>query len=206
MSETKKDRFVELTQKAIKKFREKLLDISNRNNLINLNFNPRSNKVLRIIDEIPNSVFQKLNNNSKLKLVPLPPSSDDPKDEKTPEFKKVLEEEKLVNENYLKDIDELGEDFDIGTFTYINAKYGVTIQNNVQIGSHCSIYSHSTIDDKQGSVKLMKNCRVGTHSTIMPGVTIGENSIIAAYSFVNKNIPENEMWGGIPAKLMKKLT
>ena len=52
----------------------------------------------------------------------------------------------------------------------------------------------------------MKNCRVGTHSTIMPGVTIGENSIIAAYSFVNKNIPENEMWGGIPAKLMKKLT
>ena len=112
MSDSKKDRFVELTQKAIKKFREKLLDISNRNNLINLNFNPRSNKVLRIIDEIPNSVFQKLNNNSKLKLVPLPPSSDDPKDEKTPEFKKVLEEEKLVNENYLKDIDELGEDFD----------------------------------------------------------------------------------------------
>ena len=111
MSE-KKDRFVELTQKAIKKFREKLLDISNRNNLINLNFNPRSNKVLRIIDEIPNSVFQKLNNNSKLKLVPLPPSSDDPKDEKTPEFKKVLEEEKLINENYLKDIDELGENFD----------------------------------------------------------------------------------------------
>ena len=105
------DRFVELTQQAIKKFRENLLDISNRNNLINLNFNPRSNKVLRIIDEIPNSVFQKLNNNAKLKLVPLPPSSDDPKDENTTEFKKLFEEEKLVNENYLKSIDELGEDF-----------------------------------------------------------------------------------------------
>ena len=58
-----KDKFLELTQKAIKKFRENLLDISNRNNLINLNFNPRSNKVLRIIDEIQNSVFLKLANN-----------------------------------------------------------------------------------------------------------------------------------------------
>ncbi len=123
--------------------------------------------------------------------------------------KPQIEHGKFTKYNYIVQYPEgleLGEDFDIGTFTYINAKYGVTIQNNVQIGSHCSIYSHSTIDDKQGSVKLMKNCRVGTHSTIMPGVTIGENSIIAAYSFVNKNIPENEMWGGIPAKLMKKLT
>ena len=122
--------------------------------------------------------------------------------------KPQIEHGKFTKYNYIVQYPEcleLGEDFDIGTFTYINAKYGVTIQNNVQIGSHCSIYSHSTIDDKQGSVKLMKNCRVGTHSTIMPGVTIGENSIIAAYSFVNKNIPENEMWGGIPAKLMKKL-
>ena len=107
-----KDKFLELTQKAIKKFRENLLDISNRNNLINLNFNPRSNKVLRIIDEIPNSVFLKLANNSKLKLIPLPPSSDSPKDENTPEFKKVLEEQKLVNEVYLKNIEDLGEEYD----------------------------------------------------------------------------------------------
>jgi len=122
--------------------------------------------------------------------------------------KPQIEHGKLTKYNYIVQYPEgleLGEDFDIGTFTYINAKYGVTIQNNVQIGSHCSIYSHSTIDDKQGHVNLMKNCRVGTHSTIMPGVTIGENSIIAAYSFVNRDIPENEMWGGIPAKIMKKL-
>jgi superfamily I DNA and/or RNA helicase len=112
VDQNKKNRFIELTQKAIKKYRENLLDISNRNNLINLNFNPRSNKILRIIDEIPNSVFQKLNSNKKLKLIPLPPSSDNPKDENTAEFKKVLEEEKLVNENYLKSIEELGESFD----------------------------------------------------------------------------------------------
>jgi len=115
---------------------------------------------------------------------------------------------KLTKYNYIVQYTEglnLGKNFDIETFTYINAKFGVTIEDDVQIGSHCSIYSHSTIDKKQGSVILKKNCRIGTHSTIMPNVTIGENSIVAAHSFINKNIPKNEIWGGVPAKLIKKL-
>jgi len=49
-----------------------------------------------------------------------------------------------------------------------------------------SIYSVSTIDDKTGSVVLKKNCKIGSHSTIMPGVTVGENTIIGAHSFVNR--------------------
>src|SRR5512140_2758403 len=65
----------------------------------------------------------------------------------------------------------LGYKTDIGAFTYINAKYGVVIEDNVQIGSHCSIYSVSTIDTKQGEVRLKQNCRIGSHCTIMPGVT-----------------------------------
>ena len=91
MSSEKNDRYLEISQKAIKKFRDKLLDLSNRNNLINLNFNPRSNKIIRIIDEMPDEVFKKLENNSKLKLISLPPSLDEPKDEKTEEFKKAYE-------------------------------------------------------------------------------------------------------------------
>lgn len=98
-----------------------------------------------------------------------------------------------------------GKNFDIGTFSYINSEFVVEIQDNVQIGSHCSIYSNSTIDNKKGPVILEKNCKIGTHSTIMPNVTIGENSVIAAYSFVNSNIPKNEMWAGIPAKFKKKI-
>ena len=81
----------------------------------------------------------------------------------------------------------------------------VTIEDNVQIGSHCSIYSNSTIDDKQGPVILKKNCRIGTHSTIMPGITIGQNSVVGAYSFVTNNISDNELWVGVPAKLIKKI-
>ena len=99
---------------------------------------------------------------------------------------------------------KLGKDFDIGEFTYINSHYGVDIKDKVQIGSHCSIYSHSTIDNKKGPVILEKNCKIGTHSTIMPNVTIGENSIIAAYSFVTKKIPSNELWAGVPAKKIRK--
>jgi acetyltransferase-like isoleucine patch superfamily enzyme len=98
---------------------------------------------------------------------------------------------------------KLGKNFDIGEFTYINSNYGVEIQDDVQIGSHCSIYSHSTIDDKQGSIILKKNCKIGSHSTIMPNVSIGENSIIGAYSFVTRNVPKNQIWFGVPAKFKK---
>ena len=115
---------------------------------------------------------------------------------------------KLTKYNYIVQYTEglkLGKNFDIGTFTYINAKFGVTIEDNVQIGSHCSVYSHSTIDEKQGSVILKKNCRIGTHSTIMPGVTVGKNSVVAAYSFVTCDIPENELWAGVPSAKIKEL-
>jgi len=100
---------------------------------------------------------------------------------------------------------KLGKNTDIGAFTYINAKYGVETQEDVQIGTHCSIYSHSTIDDKKGKITIKKNAKIGSHTVVMPGVTIGENSIVGAFSFVNKNIPPNVIAFGIPAKVVKKI-
>jgi acetyltransferase-like isoleucine patch superfamily enzyme len=99
----------------------------------------------------------------------------------------------------------LGFKTDIGAFSYINAKYGVVIEDEVQIGSHCSIYSTSTIDNSFGKVVLKHNCRIGSHSTILPGVSIGENSIIGAHSLVNKDIPDNVVAFGVPAKVVRKL-
>lgn len=122
--------------------------------------------------------------------------------------KPIIRHGKMTKYNYIVQYPKnlkLGKNFDIGEFTYINAQYGVEIGDRVQIGSHCSIYSHSTIDQKTGPVILKNNCKIGTHSTIMPNSTIGENSIIAAYSFVNKNIPKNEVWAGIPAKFKYKI-
>ena len=119
-----------------------------------------------------------------------------------------IEESTLTKYNWLvQNVHNLhvGYKTDIGAFTYINAKYGVTIKDFVQIGSHCSIYSISTIDNKKGPVTLKQNCRIGSHSIIMPGVTIGENSVIGACSYVNIDIPENVIAVGVPAKIVKAI-
>lgn len=122
--------------------------------------------------------------------------------------KPKIEEGKLTKYNWLvqnKKNLKLGSKTDMGAFTYINAKNGVVIEDYVQIGSHCSIYSVSTIDQKEGKVVLKRNCKIGSHSVIMPGVTVGENSIIGALSFVNRDIPPNVIAAGIPAKIIKNL-
>jgi acetyltransferase-like isoleucine patch superfamily enzyme len=97
----------------------------------------------------------------------------------------------------------LGEKTDIGAFTYINARYGVEIQDNVQIGSHCSIYSLSTIDDKKGKVIIKKNARIGSHSIIMPGVTVGKDAVVGAMSFVTEDVPDDAVVAGVPASAIK---
>lgn len=117
-----------------------------------------------------------------------------------------IEEGKLTKYNWIvqnKDGLKLGYATDIGAFSYINAAYGVDIEDYVQIGSHCSIYSVSTIDDTKGKVTLKKNCKIGSHSTILPNVTVGENSIIGANSLVLCDIPDNVLAFGTPAKIIR---
>jgi len=100
---------------------------------------------------------------------------------------------------------KLGYKTDIGAFTYINAKNGVIIEDHVQIGAHCALYSISTIDGKEGPIRIKKKACLGSHSVVMPNVTIGENSIVGAFSFVNKNIPANTIAFGIPARVKRKI-
>lgn len=97
----------------------------------------------------------------------------------------------------------LGKYVDIGAFTYINAKYGVVMEDLVQVGSHCAIYSISTIDNKRGKIILKRNARLGSHSVVMPGVTVGENAIVGALSYVNDDVPANSVVYGIPARVAK---
>ena len=120
----------------------------------------------------------------------------------------TIEEGKMTKYNWLvqgvKNL-QLGDRTDIGAFSYINAQEGVIIEDDVQIGSHCSIYSVSTIDNKKGKVVLKKNCKIGSHSVVMPGITVGENSVIGAFSFINKDIPDNVVAFGIPAKVVRNM-
>ncbi|HME18340.1 MAG TPA: acyltransferase [Nitrososphaerales archaeon] len=96
----------------------------------------------------------------------------------------------------------LGKYVDIGAFTYINAKYGVEIGELAQVGSHSSIYSVSTIDGKRGKVVIKRNARIGSHSVVMPGVTIGENAVVGAFSFVKSDVPADAVAYGIPARMV----
>ena len=95
---------------------------------------------------------------------------------------------------------KLGERVEIGSFTIIDAKEGITIEDNVKIGWSCSIFSVSTIDNKNGKIILKKGCKIGANSVIMPGIIVGENATVGANSLVNKNIPANEVWVGTPAR------
>jgi acetyltransferase-like isoleucine patch superfamily enzyme len=120
-----------------------------------------------------------------------------------------IENNKLTKWNWMcqhKDKLKLGKHVDIGAFTYINAAYGVIIQDYAQIGSHCSIYSISTIDGKSGEVVVQSYARIGSHSLIMPDVTIGENAIVGAFSFVNRDIPRNVLAHGIPVQVVRDLS
>lgn len=98
---------------------------------------------------------------------------------------------------------KLGKNTDIGAFTYINAKFGVTIEEGVQIGSHCALYSHNTIDNAQGPIVIKKGARIGSQTVILPGVTIGANAKIGAHSLVKNDIPDNSVYAGIPAKPLR---
>ena len=57
----------------------------------------------------------------------------------------------------------------VETNVHIDTQSNFSFLNNsfVLVGSHCSIYSNSTIDEKSGPVKLGNNCKIGSHSTIM---------------------------------------
>jgi len=122
--------------------------------------------------------------------------------------KPIIKENKLTKWNWMvcgvKNL-KMGKNIDIGAFAYINASALVVIEDDVQISAGVKIYSVSTIDNKEGKVVLKKNCKIGANSVVMPGVTIGENSIIGALSFVNKDIPDNVVAFGCPVKVIRKI-
>ena len=76
--------------------------------------------------------------------------------------------------------------------------------DNLLVGEEAFICGHLQQSNKFifGRIKIGNNVTLGVRSFIMPNVTIGNRSIIAAYSVVTMGtrIPDNEIWGGVPAK------
>lgn len=100
--------------------------------------------------------------------------------------------------------------------TAIICNYDIEIGNNVNLGGNTVIYDtdfHALdpkirLDKKEvkkAKVVVGDNVFIGSHSTVLKGVTIGNNAVIGACSLVSKNIPANEIWGGNPIKFIKKM-
>jgi sugar O-acyltransferase (sialic acid O-acetyltransferase NeuD family) len=92
----------------------------------------------------------------------------------------------------------------IGPFTEIHNF--VTINRNTSIGHHNIIEEYVTISpgvNIAGHVKIKKNTLIGIGAVILNNITIGENVIIGAGSVVTKDIPDNSVWYGVPAKFIR---
>lgn len=68
-------------------------------------------------------------------------------------------------------------------------------------GAHVARHVHPKFDIF-GKIVIEDDAYIGSGSHIMPGVTIGKGSLVAAGSVVSKSIPSREMWGGVPAKFI----
>jgi acetyltransferase-like isoleucine patch superfamily enzyme len=89
---------------------------------------------------------------------------------------------------------------------------GITIGDDVLIGPRVNLVSEShpvnPVNRKVLEVKpivIKRNVWLGANVTVLPGVTIGENSVVAAGAVVTRDVPDNSIVGGIPAKFIKSV-
>ncbi len=89
---------------------------------------------------------------------------------------------------------------------------GITIEDDVQIGPHVNLTSENhPLDPADRKTLLLqpviirRNAWIGAGATILPGITIGENAIVAAGSVVSRDVPPNTVVAGVPARIVKTL-
>lgn len=111
-----------------------------------------------------------------------------------------------------------GKHISIGKNVFINfdctflALGGITIEDDVLIGPKVSLITEShplNPGERKGligkPIHIKKNAWIGANAVILPGVTIGENAVVAAGAVVSKDVPDNNIVGGIPVKFIKNV-
>ena len=112
--ETSNDAKIKLAKDSIKKLRNKILvgSTTNQNKLINFKHSDRGRGYTRVVDELPDSVFENLVAGKTFIFKPLPEPDFEPKDEKSREFKMEFQRAQKEDEAYLKKIEKMGDDYD----------------------------------------------------------------------------------------------
>ncbi len=111
-----------------------------------------------------------------------------------------------------------GKHINIGKNVFINfdctflALGGITIDDGVLIGPKVSLITENhPLSPKERNglmgnpIHIKRNAWIGANVTILPGVVVGENAVIAAGAVVSKNVPDNTVFGGVPAKFIKTI-
>lgn len=108
----------------------------------------------------------------------------------------------------------LGNDVFINHYAYLMDGADIRIGNHVFIGPYCGFYTaNHPLPYKprnQGLEKALPiivgdNCWIGANVSIMPGVKIGQGCVIAAGAVVTRDLPENSLAAGIPAKVIRTI-
>ncbi len=115
---------------------------------------------------------------------------------------------------------KMGVDVWIGYFCFIDGSGGLEIGDHVSFSSGVHIYTHDTSnfrlyggekDMQTGShcerapVKIGNNVQIGANSIVLKGVTIGNNVVVGALSLVNRDLPDNCIAVGSPARIIKRI-
>ncbi|CDF74493.1 Possible maltose O-acetyltransferase [Lactobacillus acidophilus DSM 20242] len=113
---------------------------------------------------------------------------------------------------------DYGHNIKIGERVFINANVmmvdlgGITIEDDALIGPGVYLISVNYYLDPKKRRKLelkpvliRKNAWIGAKATILPGVIIGENAVVAAGAVVTSDVPKNSVVAGVPAKVIKKI-
>jgi len=106
---------------------------------------------------------------------------------------------------------EIGNDCAILYRAYLNPTKKITLGNNVGIGGYSQIFTHGAwqnvllgYPNKFEEITIKDNVWIPWNVMVLPGVTIGENTIIGAGSVITKNIPKNVFAAGNPAVIKRK--
>ncbi|MCL7986394.1 sugar O-acetyltransferase [Sphingobacterium sp. lm-10] len=111
-----------------------------------------------------------------------------------------------------------GRSITIGKHVFINHACsfldmgGITLEDQVLIGPRVNLVTENhplSPIERRGMlcqpILIKRNAWIGAGATVLPGVTIGENAIVAAGAVVSKDVPDNVVVGGVPAKILKQI-